>query len=85
MKAILLLTLILSANVAFSAQESVSLVDAKHTIQEVLISESQTDLKVALSCVCYGGPGNYRYECPPVAKLCQGGPGNYTYTCYVCP
>lgn len=38
-----------------------------------------------LSCICYGGPGNYRYACAPVTTTCHGGPGNYPYSCLVCP
>ena len=37
------------------------------------------------TCTCFGGPGNYSYQCQPVAKTCYGGPGNYPYTCWVCP
>jgi hypothetical protein len=38
-----------------------------------------------LSCTCYGGPGNYAYQCAPIQKTCYGGPGMYPYQCSVCP
>lgn len=38
-----------------------------------------------LSCTCYGGPGNYAYQCAPTPKTCYGGPGMYPYQCSVCP
>lgn len=38
-----------------------------------------------LTCTCFGGPGNYRYQCKPIRKTCYGGPGHYPYDCYVCP
>lgn len=84
MKVLIILLLSLSTSL-FAAEAQVNFINAENTVEEILAGQSEDNLKVALSCVCRGGPGNYQYNCAPVATTCHGGPGNYPYTCYVCP
>ncbi len=37
------------------------------------------------TCVCYGGPGNYRVEVPPILATVFSGPGYYRSEAWVCP
>lgn len=83
-----ILILILHGNVWASQQPTESQIltnDFNEAEQMINSQQDNNDIQETLSCTCYGGPGNYRYQCAPVAKTCYGGPGNYQYTCYTCP
>ena len=69
--------------VSFKAKQLWTLVEENGglKIKKYIVSE---DKDKSLSCVCYGGAGNYQYSCAPIVKTCYGGPGNYPYECTVC-
>jgi hypothetical protein len=60
--------------------------DDSYKIEKYVVVEVKPDShRNQLSCTCYGGPGNYPYQCAPITKTCYGGPGMYPYSCSVCP
>lgn len=77
-----IIILILQGNVW--ASQSQLLFNGFYENQELINSQQENNNNEELSCICYGGPGNYRYQCAPVVTICYGGPGNYPYPCSRC-
>jgi hypothetical protein len=83
-KRIIALTLF-AASMTF-ANRNYTVQDADKLKEIVLTTQGrQNSERPPFNCVCYGGPGNYRYEVPAIKGTVYGGPGNYPYTSWVCP